>query len=102
MATKKVVWVRRLLMEIGCKQKKATPLFCDNQSAISLVFNPEFHQRTKHIRVKFHYILDIKAEKEIDIQYVSTENQLADALTKNVDNQKLSKFKHCIGMYSFV
>jgi hypothetical protein len=44
----------------------------------------------------------MQAEKEIDIQYVSTENQLADALTKNLDYQKLSKFKHSIGMCSFV
>ena len=36
MATKGVVWLRRLLMEIGCEQKKATPLFCDNQPAIRL------------------------------------------------------------------
>jgi hypothetical protein len=102
MATKEVVWLRRLLMEIGCQQNNSTPLFCDNQSAIRLVYNPEFHQRTKHIDVKFHHIRDMQIQQEISIQYIPTENQLADALTKNLDHQKLSKFKHSIGMCSFV
>jgi hypothetical protein len=102
MATKEVVWLRRLLMELGCQQINSTPLFCDNQSAIRLVYNPEFHQRTKHIDVKFHHIRDMQVQQEISIQYIPTENQLADALTKNLDHQKLSRFKHSIGMCPFV
>lgn len=102
MATKEVVWLRRLLMEIGCQQNNSTPVFCDNQSAIRLVYNPEFHQRTKHIDVKFHHIRDMQVQQEISIQYIPTENQLADALTKNLDHQKRSKFKHSIGMCQFV
>ena len=102
MATKEVVWLRRLLMEIGCQQNNSTPLFCDNQSAIRLVYNPEFHQRTKHIDVKFHHIRDMQIQQEISIQYIPTENQLANALTKKSNHQKLSKFKHsmeCVHLY---
>ena len=57
---KEVVWMRRLLQDIGRREDQSTELFIDNQSAIKLVRNPEFHQRTKHIDVKFHFIRDIQ------------------------------------------
>lgn len=56
MATRQVAWMRSLLSDIGCNQLGPTPLLCDNQSAIRLVRNPEFHQRTKQIDVKYHYV----------------------------------------------
>ncbi|UYV67990.1 hypothetical protein LAZ67_5002731 [Cordylochernes scorpioides] len=55
-ATKEMVWLRRLLKDIGIKMDRPTVLNMDNQAAIKLVQNPEFHKRTKHIDVRYHYI----------------------------------------------
>ncbi|UYV73967.1 hypothetical protein LAZ67_11001633 [Cordylochernes scorpioides] len=55
-ATKEMVWLRRLLKDIGIKMDRPTVLNIDNQAAIKLVQNPEFHKRTKHIDVRYHYI----------------------------------------------
>ena len=55
-ATKEIVWMRNLLNHIGLPQPEPTTLLCDNQSAIRLVKNPEFHRRTKHKYVQFHFI----------------------------------------------
>ena len=55
-AARKVVWIRKLLSDIGCPCNKETTLYVYNQSAIELVRNPVFHKRTKHIDVHFHFI----------------------------------------------
>jgi hypothetical protein len=45
-STKEAVWLRSLVSEILCVKNGSTPLLCDNEGAIRLVKNPEFHQRT--------------------------------------------------------
>jgi hypothetical protein len=90
--------MRRLLQDLGCDQAKPTLLFCDNQSAIKLVRNPQFHQRTKHIDVKFHFIRDLQDERVVDVVYVSTENQLADLFTKGLDGPRFRKLKSDVGV----
>jgi hypothetical protein len=97
-AAKDVVWMRRLLQDLGCDQAKPTLLFCDNRSAIKLVRNPQFHQRTKHIDVKFHFIRDLQDERVVDVVYVSTENQLADLFTKGLDGPRFRKLKSDVGV----
>lgn len=100
MATKEIVWLRNLLNDIGCCQSYPTALFCDNQSAIRLVRNPEFHQRTKHIDVKFHFIRTMQEDGTIRMEYIQSENQLADGLTKPLSVPKFNKFRCDIGMCS--
>ena len=99
-AAKEVVWMRRLLQDIGRHQSKPTLLFCDNQSAIKLVRNPQFHQRTKHIDVKFHFIRDLQEEHVIDVVYVNTESQLADLLTKGLDGPRFRRLRDEISIVS--
>ncbi|KAL3699495.1 hypothetical protein R1sor_017517 [Riccia sorocarpa] len=55
-ASKQAVWLRRLITGIGFSQPEATELNIDNNGAIRLVKNLEFHKRTKHIEVQFHYV----------------------------------------------
>ena len=57
-------------------------LLLDNQSAIHLTENPKFHNRTKHINVKYHFIRDCYGEGIITLSYVPTGDMLADGLTK--------------------
>jgi len=53
---KEALWLRKLLGDLGYHQLVATPLYCNNQSAIALSQNPKYHTRTKHIEVQHHYI----------------------------------------------
>ena len=55
-ASRAIVWLRELLNQLGFRQLELTPLLCDNNSAISMVLNPVFHEKAKHIRTKHHYI----------------------------------------------
>lgn len=81
-AGKEIVWIRRLLKEIGCNQNEPTTLFCDSAAAEKLIANPILHRRTKHIDVKFHYIRELVKSGIIEIKHISSSRQLADIFTK--------------------
>jgi hypothetical protein len=72
----------RLLDNLRFPQPAATRLFLDNQSAIRLVHNPEFHRRTKHIDIIHHFIREHQQKANIDISYISTVEQKAGIFTK--------------------
>ena len=57
-------------------------LLIDNKSAISLSKNPVFHERSKHIEIRYHFIRECVEQGRIGIDYVRTSDQLADILTK--------------------
>lgn len=73
-------------------------LFCDNQSAIRLVRNPEFHQRTKHIDVKYNFIREQQEKGRIDVKYIATEEQLADIFTKPLPGPRFAMLRELIGI----
>ena len=55
----KAVWLRKLLSNIFDLQLDATCIHCDNQSCVNLSENPMFHDKSKHIKIKYHYIRDM-------------------------------------------
>ena len=59
-----------------------TTLYEDNQGAIELAKNPKFHNRTKHIDISYHFIRERVLSKEISVTTCSTDNMLADVITK--------------------
>ena len=63
-------------------QSLMTNIMADNQSAIALSQNPEFHKRTKHFNVKFRYQRAVLNAGEINLQYIPTKEQAADGLNK--------------------
>ncbi|CAI7828724.1 unnamed protein product [Closterium sp. NIES-54] len=68
---KEVVWLRRLLEEIGVCQKEPTVIFCDNESAVKLAKNTCLHGLTKHIRPKWHWVRRL-LDKEVRVEIVKT------------------------------
>ena len=100
MATKEAIWLRRLLSSIGFTQTAPTPLFRDNQSAIRLVKNHEYHKRTKHIDIQYHFIKEKFEQGEIDISYIPTTQQLADIMTKALSRDKFEMFRTSLPMAS--
>ena len=93
-----VVWLRRLLEDLNFTQSSPTCLFLDNAAAELLITNPVFHERSKHVDVKFHYVREVFERGEIAIQHVSTRDQLADFLTKCFAGDKLSVMLKQVGL----
>ena len=97
-ASREVVWLRRLLEEVECLCSGPTVLNVDNQSAIRLIKNPEFHKRTKHIDIQHHYVRELYESGEISVSYVSSEEQLADLFTKPLPRCTYERLRGAIGM----
>lgn len=99
-ATAQVIWLRCVLEDLGESQTEATLLKCDNMSAISMSRNPVFHQKTRHINRKFHFIREALQEGVIDVQYCRSEEQLADILTKALPKEKFNQLRLKLGVKS--
>ena len=69
-ASKEITWMRHFLGNFDALQVQPTILLCDNQSAIKLVHKTEFHQRTKHLDVKYHFIHEQQTNGTIDVNYI--------------------------------
>lgn len=73
----------------------------DNKSAISLSKNPVFHDRSKHIEIRYHFIRECVENGKIQIEFVLSEEQLADVLTKALGRVKLQEQRAKIRMVEF-
>jgi histone deacetylase 1/2 len=79
--TAEVIWIQSLLRELNVPQPRAPVLWCDNLGATYLTANPMFHARTKHIEVDFHFVREKVAQGALDVRFVSSADQVADAFT---------------------
>ena len=70
-------------------------LHVDNMGSIDLAKNPVFHNRSKHIDTKYHYIRSKISDGSIHVCYVSSKENIADVFTKPCTKQALSKFQLC-------
>ncbi|GJY00918.1 retrovirus-related pol polyprotein from transposon TNT 1-94, partial [Tanacetum coccineum] len=95
-AVKEAIWLRGLLEELGV-ELNTVAVNCDNQGAIHLSRNHVFHERTKHINVRYHFIREVLEAKTVKVLKVGTEHNAADALTKVVPGHKL---QHCLELLS--
>ena len=65
-----------------CGVDSCIDLFCDSQSAICLTKDQMFHERTKHIDVKYHYVRDVISQGKLKVRNISTHDNPADTMTK--------------------
>ena len=100
-AARENIWLRNLLGNLGAQCDTATALHIDNQSAIRLAKNPEFHKRTKHIDVRYHYIREKVASREIEVKYIRTDCQKADIFTKAVPKERFCSLRDMLGLQNF-
>ena len=93
-----VVWLGRLLEDVINTKKKPPQLKMDNMSAIALSKNPVLHDRSKHIDTKFHFIRECVDGGKIKKDFTSSQEQLADILTKPLGRVKFQELRGKIGV----
>jgi hypothetical protein len=92
------VYLRNLLANLFGHEMDSTVIHCDNQSCVKLTENPVFHDKSKHIEIKYHYIRDMVQRKAIHVQYLSTHEQVADVFTKLLARTKFEYFHERLGV----
>jgi ATP sulfurylase len=75
-----------------------TMILCDNQSCIKMIDNHVFHEKSNHIEIQYHYIYDMVQRGAINPQYVSTDEHVADVLTKPLSRVKFYHFLDKLGV----
>ena len=91
-AAKEAIWLRAFLEELLHRQKYPTTIFCDNQASIALSRNPEYHSRSKHVNLQFHFLRQHVKMQTISLKYIGSEKMAADGLTKPLSRQKHAQF----------
>lgn len=92
-------WVIGFMEEIGHPLKGPLPVFCDNEAAISNATGEEVSfKRSKHINVKYHKIHERVANNEIKVEYIPSEENVADVFTKPLPEDQ---FYYCVDQFGY-
>jgi hypothetical protein len=92
------LWLVRLLGNLLSRDTGVVELRVDSKSALALTKNLIFHEWSKHIRVRYHFIRGCLEEGSFKACYINTKNQLADLLTKPLGRIKFLELCSRIGM----
>ncbi|RVW69254.1 Copia protein [Vitis vinifera] len=92
-----LLWIKQMLRDYRIDQGTMV-VFCDSTSAINISKNPVLHSRTKHIDIRHHFIRDLVEDKVVSLEYVPTEGQIANILTKPLDVSRFESLKKSIGL----
>jgi len=98
-AAKECIWLRRLIDNIFRHLTSIpTPMYCNNQAALRLATDDNYHTRTKHIDIRFHYIHQTVADKHIKLKYCPTNDMTADILMKPLPKHKIAIHAQGLGL----
>jgi hypothetical protein len=92
-AVKELIWFKTVCSQVRpLNEYSSMRLFSDSKSAIDLARNSEFHYKTKHIDIRYHFVRDELNKRIFQLEYVCTKDQLADALTKTLNSSNFRRF----------
>ena len=89
-ATQEAIWLQQLLSELDCKPPGPMVILENNQAAICMAKNPQFHGRAKHVDIKYHFIREYVANADVKLEYCSSEELIADIFTKGLNSAQKS------------
>lgn len=72
----KLVWLQRLLKELGAQARLLMDLHCDNKAAMEIASNPMYHARTKQIEIDCHFIRERLQKGMINTEYIASKEQM--------------------------
>lgn len=99
-AIRELIWLQRLTDELSKNQFETTKFYVDNQSAIRMVKNPVLHKRSKHIDIRYHFIRDEFKKENFSLDYVRTDDQVADIFTKAIPRMQFQYLRAQLGIQS--
>ncbi|KAK5776596.1 hypothetical protein PVK06_044556 [Gossypium arboreum] len=97
-AVNQAIWLRKLLCDLNEEQIESNEIRIDNQSAVAIAKNPVFHGKTKHFKIKFHFVREAEQSKEVSLVHCSSETQLADILTRPLSATRFEALRSKIGV----
>ncbi|KAJ8456406.1 hypothetical protein ONZ45_g18732 [Pleurotus djamor] len=99
-AAKEALWLRSFISQVLDIDLTTTTLYSDNQSAIALAKDNQYHARTKHIDIRYHFIRWVIENGSLRLVFCPTDNMVADTLTKALPSPKVKHFATELGLVS--
>jgi hypothetical protein len=87
------MWLQNLLEEISINVEKPSTIWQDNQSTIHISKHGIIREKTKHVRVKYHFISEKIDQNLIEVKYIQTDKQQADILTKGLNKDLFTNIR---------
>jgi hypothetical protein len=78
----------------------STLINADNKLAITMASNPEYHARTKHIDIQYHYVREKTRDGTVVFSYVLIAQMAADGLTKALERVKFERWVRLLGLHA--
>ena len=97
-AAKDVVYLRKLVRGLGAPEPSPTPLATDSKSARDVSYNPEHHDRMKHVQRRHFFVRDMVESFELEVPFVRTADNLGDILTKPMNGRTPSSSTGCVSL----
>ena len=98
-ATQEAVWLKVFLCELGeMTIDESVKIYEDNQGSIALAKNPEFHKRTKHIDIRYHFVREKVEDGQVNLVYCPTQDMLADMMTKPIVSVQFDLLRSKLGI----
>ena len=98
-AAKEAIWLRRLISELFPIPTSPITLYCNNQAAIKLAHDDNYHVQTKHIDIRYHFIRQTIDDGIITLIYCPTDNMAADTLTKSLPKWRVTTHTCTVGLH---
>ena len=98
MCVSHAIWVWNLLKELNISQVEPTEIRVDNKSSIALAKNPVYHDRSKHIDTRYHYIRECITKQNVKLEYVKSQDQIADIFTKPLKKEDFIRLRNALGI----
>ena len=97
-ASCEALWLFKLLVDLFDQELRPTVIYCDNRSCIRLFENLVLHDRPEHIEIRYHFIRDYVQRGVVELQYIFTEEKVADIITKSLGRGKHIHFRDKLGV----
>ena len=99
-ATQNAVWLKSFLQHLKIVKIALEPVkfFCHNTDAFAVAKDPKYHEKTKYIKKRYHYIRDAIIEKDVILKDIFTNNMVVDPFTKPIARDIFVKHVRSLGL----
>ena len=90
--SKEAIWLQKLLYDLFDSISEPVVIHYDNQSCIKISENHVFHDHSKHMEMRYHYVHDMVQRRVVSLQCIMTDEKTMDVLTKTLSKTKFEYF----------
>lgn len=101
-AAQESLWLQQLFADLTKEPTKSMVIYEDNQSAIVMAKDPQFHGRSKHINIKYHFIREQVTKGSLELKYCRSANMVADIMTKGLTGECFEKLRMMTGLQPMI